>query len=251
MSAPCPHHPHPCEDLRLEGITTCVGFDDILDITLSENHGQLDHMIVVGEGHDHKVIKCCRKHNATFVESHLFRKNGRRFNKGAAINQGFGHFQYHGWRLALDSDIMLPADFRRMLFNHTHLDKKGLYHADRVDLIGWDEIDAVINYHMPQNHHNVVQPHHHRPVRERYVDKLYGFIPVGFFQLFNASHQRPYPFSLGTAAHDDVLFAAQWAPEDRHMLPSAFVYHICGSQPQYMENWNGDRKQRRLDKDAK
>jgi len=246
----CQHNHKPdvyaADSLRLEGITTSVGFDDILDVTLETNHKHFDTMIVVGKGDDVKTRKCCEKHNAIFVESHLFGKNGRNFNKGAAINQGFGHFQWYGWRLHLDSDIMLPDNFRRMLFNHTQLDRECLYHADRVDVIGWDEINALRYPKTPQHHHNVIQTHARRPLRERYVDKLYGFIPIGYFQLWHATKQKVYPHGLGTAAHDDVLFAAQWAPEHRRMLPSAVVHHVCAKQPQYKENWDGKRGQPRL-----
>ena len=245
---PTPSDPFSADALRIEAVTTSVGFDDILDVTLTANHAHFDSMIVVGAGDDTKTRDCCYKHNAIFVESHLFKLHGRNFNKGAAINQGFGHFQYNGLRLHLDSDIMLPDSFRRVMLNHTHLDRKGLYHADRTDLVGWDEINSFLYPKCPQHHHNVVQSHHHRPIRERFVHPLYGFVPIGYFQMWHASEQKSYPHGLGTAAHDDVLFAVQWAPEHRHLLPSVIVGHVCAKQPQFAENWEGRRGQPRLDK---
>jgi hypothetical protein len=95
---PSPGH-YDREARRIEAVTTCVGFDDLLDLTLGLNHPQVDHFIVVTSHEDRKTEKVCHKHSATCVKTDLFRKNGRSFNKGAAINAGFDYFQYHGWRL--------------------------------------------------------------------------------------------------------------------------------------------------------
>src|ERR1700726_1301465 len=117
------------EALRLEAVPICVGFDDFLDVTLSLNHCHLDTMIVVTSHDDRKTQLVARKHGAICVQTDLFKKNGRSFNKGAAVNAGFDHFQYHGWRLHLDADIVLPDNFRRLLFNHSHLDRDAIYGA--------------------------------------------------------------------------------------------------------------------------
>jgi hypothetical protein len=237
----------PCQDeLRLEAVTVCVGFDDMLDVTLGLNHCHVDTLIVVTAHDDRRTQRVAKKHGAVCVLTDLFKKNGRNFNKGAAINAGFGRFQYNGWRMHLDSDIALPDNFRRVLFNHTHLDKSAIYGCDRVDVIGRAELNAVRNGG-PQNCHSFwTQPGHTRPVGHRYVDPLYGYIPIGFFQLWHASCQKPYPFSLGTAAHDDTMFAAQWPADYRRHLPTAFVYHLCSQQPTLGENWDGNRKHPRL-----
>jgi hypothetical protein len=108
------------DSIRLEAVTTCVGFDDFLDVSLSHNMSQVDTMIVVTSHEDKKTQQVAQKHGAICVQTDLFKKNGRSFNKGAAINAGFGHFQYFGWRLVMDSDIVLPNNFRRILFNQTH-----------------------------------------------------------------------------------------------------------------------------------
>jgi hypothetical protein len=240
-----PCNPFAVEASRHEAVTTCVGFDDLLNITLEANMPHFDNFIVVGKGSDRLTRLCCEKHNATFVESHLFSHNGRNFNKGAAINQGFGHFQFHGWRMVLDVDILCPSSMRRLLAAYP-MDPSCLYHADRVDAIGWDEINRARYGHCPQSHHNVIQSHSHRPIRERFVHPLYGFIPIGYFQLWHAEQQKSYPHGLGTAAHDDVLFAAQWPREKRVLLPNVIVHHLCTRQPQFMENWDGHRGQPRL-----
>jgi glycosyltransferase involved in cell wall biosynthesis len=235
--------------LRLEAVTTCVGFDDLLDVTLSANHPHLDTMIVVTSHEDSRTQQVARKHGAICVQTDLFRKNQRGFNKGAAINAGFNRFQYHGWRLHLDSDIILPDNFRRLLFNHSHLDRNCLYGADRVDVIGRGELSLLARKVAASPQHNWsvwIDPKQPRQVGHRFVDTLSGYVPLGFFQLWHASTQKSYPWSLGDAAHDDVSFAMQWASEHRRLLPTAVCYHLCPAPPRLGQNWDGKRRQPRL-----
>src|SRR5580693_7111178 len=77
------------ESLRLEAVTVCVGFDDLLDLTLGLNHPHLDTLIVVTSHADRATQAVAKKHGAICVQTDLFGKNGRNFNKGAAINAGF------------------------------------------------------------------------------------------------------------------------------------------------------------------
>ena len=246
---------HERECLRLEAVTVCVGFDDMLDVTLARNHPHLDTMIVVTSHDDKATQACARKHGAICVPTDLFQKNGRNFNKGAAINAGFNYFQYHGWRLHLDADIMLPDNFRRMFFNHHHLEFANLYGADRVDVIGAKKV-AALQHHFhehPQHRHRfLIDPTHDRqldaPIGGRMISQLNGYTPLGYFQLWHCSRQRGYPYSLGTAAHDDTMFAQLWPLKHRQLLPGVVVYHICAANPKWGENWDGHRKQPRLKK---
>ncbi len=237
---------HLADSLRLEAVTVCVGFDDLLDITLGLNHPHLDTMIVVTSHADHRTQAVARKHGAICVQTDLFKKNGRNFNKGAAINAGFNRFQYHGWRLHLDADIALPDNFRRMLFNHTHLDRACIYGADRVDVIGRDTLEAIRAAGPQHAERAFLLPPPGCHLSPRYIDPLRGFVPIGYFQLWHASTQKPYPWSLGTAAHDDVAFAEQWAEPHRRHLPTILCSHLCARPPQCGENWDGNRRQPRL-----
>jgi hypothetical protein len=236
---------HTADYLRLEGVTICVGFDDMLDVTLAHNHAHFDTMIVVTSHTDRKTHSCAKKHGATCVQTDNFSKNGRKFNKGAAINAGFNYFQYHGWRMHLDSDIVLPDNFRRILFNYTHLEPDWLYGADRVDVIGKDNLHATRR--QPQHTHNAfMTPSHYSPISPRYMDALHGWLPLGFFQLWHASCQKPYPYSLGTAAHDDISFSALWPRNRRQLLPGLVTHHLCSEPPTLGQNWDGNRRMPRL-----
>jgi len=229
------------DSTRLEVVTTSVGFADLLDVTLDENIEQTDTFIVVTAHDDIDTQNVCRKHGAICVPTDLFQKNGRNFNKGAAINAGMNYFQYQGWRLHLDTDILLPENFKRMLFNHTHLDRTCLYGADRIDVIGKDELQQVLDGDSHQ-HTFLAGPKIDRKVGHRFVSQLNGYLPLGYFQLWNASCQKSYPYSLGTAAHDDTMFSALWPEGKRRLLPATFVYHICSREPVWGENWDGNRQ---------
>jgi hypothetical protein len=200
-------------------------------------------MIVVTNHEDKKTQLCAKKHGAICVQTDLFKKNGRQFNKGAAINEGFSRFQYHGWRLHLDSDIILPDNFRRLIFNHTTLDNQCIYGADRINVVGIKEVNELRNKTLwtPQAAFSYrITPSVDKPIESRYLDPLRGYVPIGYFQMWFADSQHSYPYSLGTAAHDDVTFASQWAVEHRRLLPSALVYHLVSVQETYVgQNWEG------------
>ncbi len=255
MSQPCSDEGTFMQDsLRLEGITVSVGFDDFLDYTLSHNHGHFDNYIVVTSHTDRKTAAVADKHGCMCVPTDLLAKNGRRFNKGAAINAGLGWFQWWGWRLHLDADILLPDKFRQTLFNHTHLEQHCLYGADRIDVIG-EHVERVPKLAKNHPQHRlalgVVDPTHGRTLPHnlggRIVSHLDGYSPIGFFQLWHASQHKDYPYSLGTAAHDDVLFARLWPLAHRRLLPSVVCYHLCTHMPVIKENWDGNRRMPRLD----
>jgi hypothetical protein len=235
--------------LQLDAVTSSQGFDDFLDLTLALNHPHLDSMTVVTDHSDRATQLVAKKHGAFCIQTDLLSKNGRGFNKGAAINAGFDYFQYHGWRMHLDADIVLPDNFRRLLFNHTHLDPAAIYGADRVHVIGAPTLKDLRRSleSTPQHAWSfLLGARHTSPIVERYCDTLRGYVPIGFFQLWNARAQKPYPWSLGSAAHDDVMFAAQWPASHRRHLPTAICYHLCSRPPEHRENWDGKRQQPRL-----
>lgn len=241
------------ENLRLECVTTCVGFDDLLDVTLGMNMAQVDTMIVVTSYEDRKTRLVAQKHGAIAVPTDLYKKNGRQFNKGAAINAGFSYFQYYGWRMHIDSDIVLPDSFRRMLFNHTHLESRILYGSDRMDVVGAKNIGNLRRLWAQHPQHRLrflTDPTHDRhesigSFGGRVVGQLEGYTPIGFFQLWHHSTQKTYPYSLGSAAHDDVMFARLWPEAHRRLLPSTVCYHLCPAASKWGENWEG-RKSPRL-----
>lgn len=236
---------------KLEAVVACVGFDDLLDVSLGYNLPHLDEVIVVTSMTDAKTVQVCKKHGVTVVQTDLYERHGKTFAKGAALNAGLSRCMYRGWRMVLDADILLPDNFRRILLNHTHLDPSCLYGADRTDVIGGIDVMGLMNDWGAQ----IVKPqwgfreemHVPTPIRSRVITRLYGYLPLGYFQLWHALSNHEYPSSQGGASLDDVLFAQQWPVSHRRLLPSLIVYHLCPSQPVLGENWDGIRRSPRLE----
>lgn len=247
-SPPCGNNNNFNQDwLRLEYVTTCVGFDDLLDITLARNIAQVDTAIVVTTHEDKKTAKCVRKHGATLVQTDLFKKDGRNFNKGAAINNGFDYFRFYGWRVFMDSDILLPSGFRHRLFNYEHLNPGCLYGIDRMDINGEHAIRRFLADNRRQHTHSCLLGPTHGSFAHRYVHKLNGPCVLGFFSMWNARTQKDYPHSLGGAQHDDIAWSNLWPKAMRRHLTSSIAYHLHpGGKPKIGENWDGHRRMPRL-----
>lgn len=231
---------------RIEAVTVSVGFDDILDYAIEHNHPHVDTLIVVTSHDDHKTRLVCQKHGVICVPTDLIHKNGRNFNKGAAINAGFNRFQFSGVRMHIDSDCLLPDNFRRLLFNHTCLKRDFIYGADRIDIVGSTAADAVKLFRQ-HNWGYLIYSESDKKLSARYVDGLVGYAPIGFFQLWHASKQTFYPHSNGSAAHDDIAFSTLWPECNRALLPSVICHHlVADANLKFGANWDG-RKQKRLD----
>jgi hypothetical protein len=68
-----------------------------------------------------------------------------------------------------------------------------------------------------------------------------GYVPIGFFQLWNARSRRfTYPEHHSTAARSDMLFSLQWDRRQRQLLPEIVGIHLAtDSAGQIGANWNG------------
>jgi len=225
---------------KIEAVVACVGFDDLLEESLRHNLPHLDSLIVVTSPTDAKTAHVCRRYGAEVIQTDAF---GHRFAKGAGLNVALGYFKYRGWRMVLDADILLPDNFRRILLNHTALDRDCLYGADRVDVIGREGIGRMSQQPQWGLREEVSTP---LPIRSRLVTRACGYLPLGYFQLWHTSCQKPYPSSADGAGLDDVLFSQLWPATHRRLLPSVIVYHLCVNPPTLGENWDGVRRHPRM-----
>ena len=68
-----------------------------------------------------------------------------------------------------------------------------------------------------------------------------GWLPIGFFQMWNAASGRlTYPDQHSDAARTDMQFAAQWPRNKRGMIPEIIAYHLESESGAPMgANWNG------------
>lgn len=239
--------------MKIEAVIVCKDYSDFLEQTLPENVQQLDRIVVVTHSDDKKTQAVCNKYSVHFVTTDAFTEKGHAFNKGAAINVGFDNTQGGEWILHMDSDIVLCRDFRRML-EHAQPNPKNIYGADRINVYGfenWLKLKPLITSHYqdrwfidPGFCHKKGLPDGALKLGARVIHKEYGYVPIGFFQLFHSSHGRRYNHFRGSAAGTDIMFPVQWPRENRVLLPDVVVYHLDSElEHRIGTNWKG-RKSR-------
>jgi hypothetical protein len=188
---------------KITGIIAAVNYDDLLDITLSENKKSLDQIIIITNTTDEKTRKLCEKHDVICMQTDIFYINGSKFNRGMAYNLVFDSIKEHlGWTLLMDADIVLPNNFSEEFFK-VNPDKEYFYGCRRYGVDTYKEWMEVKNN--PEN----LKKH-----------TLFRGIGYGYFQLFNFKSQiiqnfiknndkyiyPPYP----TVAEGDWVFRNYW-----------------------------------------
>ncbi len=238
--------------MRLEAVIVCKDYSDFLAETLPLNLQHFDDVVVVTHHDDKKTQKICARNSVDCIQTAIFHENGSSFNKGAGINVGLDNSPRKDWHIHLDADIVLPHGFRRMLDKH-QLNPKNIYGADRVNVYGWEawqKLKPKLTPHYldrwfidPGFCHSETVPEGTR-FGARVIHMEYGWIPIGFFQLWHSSQPHRYNYKRGAAAGTDVMFPAQWPRENRILLPEVVCYHL-DSEPTHQigTNWKG-RKSR-------
>lgn len=234
----------------VEAVTVCVGYADFLAETMKHNLGLLDHWTIVTTESDKDTRKLCREHDVTVLLSNDHERNGGGFgggvfNKGRMVERGLQHTSSGSWRLHIDSDIVLPSQFRRLL-EGAHLDTKKIYGCDRIMVKSWDDWQrAKSSGAMSHAFSNIKMPKGFE-VGDRWALHDTGYVPIGFFQLWHSDGDesigqrfRKYPINHGDACRTDVQFALKWDRRDRELLPEIIVVHLESEPCKLGANWNG------------
>ena len=229
----------------LEAVTVCVNYADILAETVPANRAHLDRWLIVTSPDDRATLDLCHKHNLEAVVTRDFYRDGDDFNKGRGIERGLGMLAHRDWLVHLDADIALPACFRESL-DDADIDPVCIYGADRLLVQGWDAWQQLkAKGWLRRGWHCCVASNGY-PVGTRWADIRYGYVPIGYFQLWNqaADHRegirlRRYPDNHQNAARADVKFALQWDRRQRQLLPEVLVAHLESEPAENGKNWNG------------
>jgi hypothetical protein len=208
----------------IKGIVVCVGYDDLLAITLRRNMRHLTECLVVTHPGDAATLELAA--SCPDVRTHVtdaFYRGGASFNKGAAMEEGFDTLGREGWIVVWDADTLFP-DVVRL----PRLTKGFLYSPPRLiqanPAIAASRLDVAWNTAQP-----TVEDCH-----------------AGYFQLFHADdealRERPwYDVTYVHAGGCDHYFQAKW-PRQNKIRPGFSVLHL-GPRDQ---NWFG-RATARLD----
>lgn len=161
----------------INAVTVCIDYSDYL-CKIVTNSQQVDRWLIVTHISDKKTIDFCKANKLEYILSKDIYSNRSSFAKGKAINEGLKHLKSNHWILQLDSDILLPSNFKDYL-NNLQLDKQVLYGATRIDSLG-----------------NAIEEK--TPLGNPVIGDI-----IGFFQLWHSSKFNDYVDRSKTASEDD------------------------------------------------
>lgn len=229
--------------MRLEAITVCVGYSDLLAYTLPRNKSLFDHWLIVTTPEDTATQRLCEYEGVDCFATEAFRTADGQFRKSAGINAGLSRLDLDGWLLFLDADIALPAPTRRIL-QTADLDPRCIYGIDRHNIIGFDAWAKHCAAPRLQQEAGVYIHADSYPVATRFAPTdRGGWMPIGFFQLMcpSASGITRYVErgTIENAGSTDMLFAAQWPRSRRCLIPEIIAYHLESEEAEQGANWKG------------
>lgn len=241
----------------LEAVSICVDYADILKLVIPFNRHLFDRWVIVTAPHDKETQDLCKYYKVESVVTDKFYENNDPFNKGKAINEGLKRLKRTDWVLHIDSDIILPANFRQIC-KEDQLQKDAIYGIDRVDVVGDKKIFELLS----TKHSQIMKwTYLNMNLFSKYKStfRLHnlnaGYNVIGFFQLFHSSYLKDkqelfkpfewYPTEHQTAARTDVGFQQKWALNKRLFYPGIIGYHLMSELSEKGTNWEG-RTSRRI-----
>lgn len=233
----CCHEKRP---FKIEAVVVCRDYSDFLACTLPFNKQLFDRIVVVTSTKDKETQKLCEFNHVQCVKAPTLDDEG--FFKGEAINFGLANLSMDGWVVQLDADIFLPPQTRRLL-ERAELAEYMLYGIDRFIVPGakaWQDF-----VHSPKLQHECeayIHLNNSFPVGTRVMTYEDGYIPIGFFQMWNPKRSGIYNYPSGhsNAGRTDMLFAKQWPREARSFIPEIVAYHLeSGANVPMGANWDG------------
>jgi hypothetical protein len=236
--------------LKIEAVTVCVNYSDFLTETIKFNKGLFDRWLIITDPSDTATREVCRRFNLpTLLSTDGTRLAKEEFNKGRLIERGLKHVSAEGWRLHIDADIALPYDFRHRLLA-ADLQEDSIYGIDRIMIKSWDEWQAL----QKSGYLTGAQYDYHYRLRfpqgaevgSRWCHPQFGYIPIGFFQLWHSSQDeyhgvrvKAYPMSHGNACRTDVQHSFQWDRPKRQLIPELIGVHLESQPAALGANWKG------------
>lgn len=226
---------------RLEAVITCSNYGDYLAETLPRVRPLFDKVVVVTDREDKETAEVARRCSASYYATDVMRRNGQTFNKGAAIQFGLSYLSTQTWICHLDADTWLPPNARLWFERRLH-NQQCIYGIDRVNCVGWDRWRKFIS--QPTLGHDYgcrVPVPGGFPLLDRIaLEDQGGWLPIGFCQVWHTSAKRRYPSShMDDAERGDVLFAQQWEPEERVLIPEIIAVHLQADNCDLGANWKG------------
>ena len=193
--------------MRIDGLTVCVDFADMLEKSIARWLTGLHTLTVVTSPADTATKALCAKFpSVQVVETNIYYQGGASFNKGAAISQAAARLPWEDWILLFDADILPALDWHAALEN-LKLAPGQLYGAQRVQCLDMDKMD------------------------DGPTEPIADPRPAGYFFLFHASDPEVQQRSLVDldwmhAGNYDSMFYERWFPGRVNMLETPRLIHL-------------------------
>ena len=206
--------------LRIEAVTVCVDYADFLEITLPHMLRAVDDLVVVTAPADERTRDLCKRHGVRALVTTAMHSHGCKFSLGAALDAGLAALPLSDWAAGpgrrhrparqLSPDRAAPETgpgktVRRRPGSLPGLACLAAVHSDTAAGFG-------LRGPVPAEF----------PGRRRIRFDGHGYMPCGFFQLWNAgaTGYRDYPIhENGTAEGSDMLHAARFPRQYRELIP--------------------------------
>jgi hypothetical protein len=235
--------------MKLQVVTVSVNYSDFLKYTIEENYKLFDKWIIVTDTKDVETKQLCDRYSdkgVVCIQTDVFYKNGAKFKKYAAINEGLELVDEDAWVLFLDSDIALHEQTRYIL-EKLNLDETCIYGMDRLNCQGVEAWDAfkkgnglvINNWLLTDAGFRIGSRLVHYYGFENGDGQFAGWNPIGFFQLAYRGAFTKYPDDSIGADHCDLLFARLWDRSKCVFIPETFCIHLESLYTHKSANWYG------------
>jgi cellulose synthase/poly-beta-1,6-N-acetylglucosamine synthase-like glycosyltransferase len=193
--------------MKINGITVCVDYSDMLELTIPNRH-LFDKWTIVTIERDTPTIDLCKKFDLHCVFSDRLYDGGT-FCKGKAINDGLLAANPQDWVCLVDADSLLFASHLRTFLEETQLDTDCLYGVmGRLLVKDKDGLDEALG-----NLKNITEK-----------DLTHVKLLVGYFQMWHSSMRPLYPEESHNAGLDDVLMRDGYDQKKWRYLPTYSIH---------------------------
>ena len=228
--------------MKLEAVIISVDYSDFLSHTLPYNKNLFDKIVVVTDSKDLETKKVCDFWNVECVVTDDFYLDSEKANKGVGVNKGLEKLNKDGWVVQLDADIWLPPLFREIIEKYP-LENDSIYGIDRLMCESYEDwYDFLYNYKKPVHDGWIYLHTDLFSIGTRLIQyKGEGYMPIGFFQLWNPKGSGIYIYPSQQVGYDrsDVVHLKQWARKKRKFIPDLLCVHLSNEKHGQGQNWSG------------
>lgn len=236
-----PCTPSPPRKFGIECIIVCDSYHDYLRHTLPLTKHIFDRVVVVTSYEDKKTQRVCEYFHVECIKTDVMEARKGVFKKGYGINVGLNALSKKDWIVHMDADILLPPQ-TRIILERANFDRSMIYGIDRFNVKGFKAYQDFCE-ELPLQHEADAYIHLKAlPLSTRVMSvEGGGWVPIGFFQLWNPSVSKIYKYPEGhtNAGREDMLFGKLWPRAKRSLIPEIVGYHLESDDAGFGSNWNG------------